>query len=48
MNSKSLRCRFAIHRWVVRREPGIAPYHECARCGKAKVVDLNLRPGALG
>ncbi|HEX6365542.1 MAG TPA: hypothetical protein VF000_05305 [Agromyces sp.] len=39
---KSFRCRFGIHKWVVRREPDIAPFHECTRCGKVRVTDPQM------
>ena len=35
--ARPLRCRLGIHRWVVHREPGIEPHHECARCQKVMI-----------
>ena len=48
MRSKPFRCRLGIHKWVVRREPDVEPYFECARCSKVKVTELPLGLGAGG
>lgn len=42
MRGKPFRCRIGIHRWVVRREPDVPPYHECARCSKVQVVEQKM------
>jgi hypothetical protein len=39
---KPFRCRLGIHKWVVRREPDVAPYHECARCEKVRITEPRL------
>ena len=45
---KPLRCRLGIHKWVVRREPDVAPYHECTRCSKVRSNDLPVGIGDAG
>jgi hypothetical protein len=45
---RSIRCRFGVHTWRVRRDPGIEPYLACRRCGKAKLVDLRSGSVAQG
>jgi len=41
MQQKSRRCRLGIHKWVVRREPDVEPYFECARCSKVHVTEAH-------
>ena len=38
MPSRPFLCRFGIHKWVLRREPDVEPYFECARCSKVQVT----------
>ena len=40
---RTLACRVGLHKWGVRRDPGVPPYVACRRCHKAKMVDT--RPG---
>jgi hypothetical protein len=42
MRGKPLRCRLGMHTWVVRREPDVEPYFECARCSKVQVTALPM------
>jgi hypothetical protein len=42
MRGKPLRCRLGMHKWVVRREPDVEPYFECARCSKVQVTALPM------
>lgn len=39
---RTLACRLGIHKWAVRRDPGVKPYVACTRCQKAKLLDVNL------
>ncbi|MRG58860.1 hypothetical protein GE115_03090 [Agromyces sp. CFH 90414] len=36
MAARPLRCRFGMHKWVLRHEPETEAYHECARCLKVR------------
>jgi hypothetical protein len=40
MSERALRCRFGIHKWTVRREPDVTPFHQCLRCGKVRSGDI--------
>lgn len=40
MGERPLRCRVGMHKWVVRREPGVTPFHQCVRCGKVRSDDI--------
>lgn len=45
---RTIACRLGIHKWIVRRDPGIKPYVACKRCQKAKLIDLSPEGVASG
>jgi hypothetical protein len=49
--ARPLRCRFGIHKYVLREQPGADRYRACARCGHEEdKLDkpTNLMGGAGG
>ena len=45
---RPIACRLGIHKWVVRKDPGIEPYAACKRCQKARLVDLGPKDVGSG